>query len=89
MTLTKETFDIIPAGVIIREVLTKYHNVEPHGANLRFVVVKGENNDWAIYHGFQDQPTIMVMEQGIKLQDQETIMGIMPCTFEVYKLYRK
>jgi len=58
------------------------------GKELRWVAVKGGNNDWAIYCHFADRDAGWIKRQGDKVCMERHIKMCMPCDDEVFKRYR-
>ena len=58
------------------------------GNELRWVAVKGGNNDWAIYCHFATNTPEWIRDQGDKVCMERNIKMCMPCDDEAYKRYR-
>lgn len=90
--LTIEQFNKIPAGQTIAM------GVSPNspegifmttgGGNLRWVAVKGYANDWAIYCHWDHHSSDWIRKHGDKVHAEENIKRCVPCTDEVFNLYR-
>ena len=71
-------------------------NDEPNGffmANtskqLRWVAVRGNIHDWAIYCHFVDKDTEWIKRQGDKVSQEKHIKELVPCDDEAFKMYRQ
>jgi len=58
------------------------------GKELRWVAVKGYNNDWCIYCHFADKSQYWIMDHGDKVCSERNIKMCMPCDDEAFKRYR-
>jgi len=59
------------------------------GGELRWLAVKGEGNDWAIYCHWSNRDEHFIRWSGDKVTDFNTIQKLVPCVKEVLDLYRK
>lgn len=59
------------------------------GDNLLWIAKKGYGHDWAIYCHWEEKGIDFVETQGDKVTCKEHIKKCVPCTEEVYNLYRK
>jgi hypothetical protein len=55
---------------------------------LRWVAVRGNIHDWAIYIAFDTQSVEQVRRGGDKVHGEENIKKLVPCDKEAFKLYR-
>lgn len=55
---------------------------------LRWIVVKGHNNDWCVYCHFAYNSIDYIASYGDKVHTERNIRMCMPCTDEVFALYR-
>jgi len=91
-TLTITKFNEIPAG----EVFAKGTEIDDpaglHVANsgkeLKWVAVKGFNNDWCIYCHWATVSYDYVESNGDKVTLEHNIQKVVPCTKEVFARYR-
>jgi len=58
------------------------------GKMLKWVAVRGGNNDWAIYCHFAESTYEWIGENGDKVYMKEHIRKLVPCTDEAYARYR-
>jgi len=58
------------------------------GKELRWVAVKGSNNDWCIYCHFATMSKEFIRTEGDKVCMERNIRMCMPCDDEVFKRYR-
>lgn len=90
--LTKEDFDMYPAGgVFATGVLPNAEDglfMTRDGGELRWVAKKGWGYDWAIYCHWADKTPEWVRDYGDKVYTEEYIKRCVPCTDEVFNLYR-
>lgn len=89
LVLDKELFDNFRPGEIIKSVTTKIQTMhQPFSLILKFVALKGDINDWAIYchHPHNNDQTIT--EIGEKVISKGMILSICPCTPDIFALYR-
>ena len=70
-------------------------NDEPNGlfmANtnrqLRWVAIKGDIHDWAIYCHFADKSEDWIAQHGDKVTMEKHIKKLVPCDDEAFKMYR-
>jgi len=55
---------------------------------LRWVAVRGDIWDWAIYCHWSDKSTEWIRDYGDKVTDNKTIKALVPCDDEAFKMYR-
>ncbi|MGC9093943.1 MAG: hypothetical protein ACP5JH_11960 [Bacteroidota bacterium] len=58
------------------------------GKELRWVAVRGDIHDWAIYCHFADKSEEWVAQHGEKIRDEEQIRKLVPCDGEAFRMYR-
>ena len=90
--LTKEEFKKLPFGEIFA---TGVLSNPPEGifmtkndGELRWVAKKGWGYDWAIYCYCADKTAEWIRDHGDKIFNEEHIKRCVPCTDEVFQLYR-
>lgn len=90
--LTLEQFDHIPSGQVFA---TGIFPNSPEGifmtrnsGLLRWVAKKGWANDWAVYCHWAENDEDYVRDYGDKVLTEIYIRRCVPCTDEVFKLYR-
>lgn len=64
-------------------------NMTNSGKFLRFVVKKGDVNDWCVYVHWANAPWIFIVKSGDKVNDMDNVKNVVHCDDEVLKLYRK
>lgn len=67
-----------PAGAFITD----------DGGELRWVAVRGQIHDWAIYVGRVDQSEEDLRDVGDKIYTEQYITNLVPCDTEALKMYR-
>lgn len=98
--LSLETLDKIERGAIIAKgIVTNSQETGDKnifmvdsdiGRNLMWVAVKGYGyNDWCIYIHWADSGENYVLGSGDKVFGEGNIRKLLPCTDEVFNLYRK
>jgi hypothetical protein len=92
MELTKELFEQLPKGEVFA---TGFLPNSPEGifmnrdgGILRWVAKNGWGNDWAVYCHWSDRSIDWIRDRGDKVLTEEYIRRCVPCTNEVFKLYR-
>lgn len=89
-----EQFDKLPLGeVFATGVLPNseeglFMTNSRKGDNLLWVAKKGWGHDWAIYCHWEENGEDFVREQGDKVRDENHIKLCVPCTDDVFKIYR-
>lgn len=92
--LTKEEFDKLPLGqVFATGVLPNapeglFMTNERQGEDLRWVAKKGWGYDWAIYCHWAGHSAEWVEQSGDKVTSETHIRRCVPCTDEIFKIYR-
>lgn len=90
--LTLEKFNLIQNGEIFSTGETQDNsegiNMINSGDMLRWVAVKGYGNDWCIYAHWAYNSIEYVKDMGDKVFSKYNIQKLVPCTDEVYSLYR-
>jgi hypothetical protein len=90
--LTLEEFDKLPLGeVFATGVLPNSPEglfMTNDGGELRWVAKKGWGHDWAVYCHWADRSVKWVEESGDKIHTEVYIRRCVPCTDEVFKIYR-
>lgn len=96
MFLNKEDFSgyapgtIMGMGITTNDLNGAYMTDNDKGRELRYVAVKGYNNDWCIYVKWAETSSYEnVINNGDKIHGRDNIMRVVPCEEEVFKLYRK
>jgi hypothetical protein len=97
--LTSEQFEEIPHGETFREVIGIFPDIS--ATKIHAIAKKGQVSDWVIYYLpvnhfkftgeviFNDGGFSKIVERsGQKITWESNIRDIVPCTDEVYKLYR-
>lgn len=67
-----------PEGIVINN----------SGKSLRWVAKKGRIGDWALYIDSSEYSVHWIATYGQKIKDESIIRKILPCTDDVFKLYR-
>jgi hypothetical protein len=90
--LTLEQFDKLPLGeVFATGVLPNSPDgifMTNDGGNLRWIAKKGYGHDWAVYCHWDKHSEKYVTDFGDKVRDEKHIKRCVPCTDEVFKIYR-
>lgn len=90
--LTEEEFKKIPRGEIFATgVLPNSPEglfMTDGGGELRWIAKKGYGYDWAIYCHWADWTESRIASNGDKVTMKENIKKCVPCTDEVFNLYR-
>jgi hypothetical protein len=90
--LTIEQFDKIPRDEIFASgVLPNSPEglfMTRGGGELRRIAKKGGGYDWAVYCHWADWTESEIASNGDKVHNEENIKRCVPCTDEVFKLYR-
>ena len=90
--LTEEQFKALPNGEMFATgVLPNSPEglfMTRTGGELRWVAIKGYANDWCIYCHWSFHPEGYIKQSGDKVTRKEHIQLCVPCTDEVFKLYR-
>lgn len=55
---------------------------------LKWVAVRGEIHDWAIYYAPSDWDYDLVQYTGDKVVNEDVIKELVPCTEEAFQMYR-
>lgn len=63
-------------------------NMTNSGKRLKWVAVKGWNDDWCIYVHWAYNTWDYILMSGDKVNGPENIRKLVPCTDEVFKKYR-
>jgi len=95
MLLTIEQFNEFEPDAIIAQGITQNNSNGLFMTNdnidrdIRYVALKGHNNDWCIYCHWANTSTYQsVCEVGDKVTSEQNIMNVVPCEKEVLKRYR-
>ena len=64
-------------------------NMMNTGKPLKFVAVKGDIEDWAIYVHWDYHDDIYVKAQGDKVTDLEAVKRVLTCSDSALRLYRR
>ena len=92
MELTRQQFDEIPLGeVFATGVLPNSPDgifMANNGGDLRWVAKKGWGYDWAVYCHWAHNSVEYVRDYGDKVTTEKYIRRCVPCTDEVFKIYR-
>ena len=59
------------------------------GKELRWVAIRGDKWDWAIYCHFVDSGIDWIKRFGDKVCDEKHIRKLVPCDDESYEMYRR
>lgn len=90
--LTLKDLHELPPHSVIATGLTidNYTGVNMSGSDnvLRWVAVRGEIHDWAIYIGFSVQSVDEISRHGDKVYDKGSIKKLVPCDDEAFAKYR-
>ena len=90
--LTLEQFKAIPFGEVFAkgEIPNSPEGIfmNRDGGMLKWVAKKGGIHDWAVYVYWDNVSFTYVRDYGDKVQGKEYITKVVPCTDEVYELYR-
>tara|TARA_R100001082_G_C4272992_1_gene120565 strand:- start:300 stop:608 length:309 start_codon:yes stop_codon:yes gene_type:complete len=68
--------------------LPTIHAQDTKGKKMSWVATKGQIDDWAVYYHFFTEDTDYVKDSGLKLYNENNIKKLVPCTDEVFELYR-
>jgi len=63
-------------------------NMTNSGKLLRWVAVKGERGDWAVYCHFANRTKESIRLSGDKIISKHNVKRVVPCTDEAFELYR-
>lgn len=80
---------VISSGVLPNSPEGIYMTNNRLGDDLLWVAIKGYGNDWAIYCYWSENGIEFVKTNGDKIHSEEHIQKCVPCTEEVYNLYRR
>lgn len=58
------------------------------GKKMRWIAIKVDVCDWTIYHDYKGNPDMWIYQWGDKVQLDERIKKLVPCTDEVFKMYK-
>lgn len=90
--LTIEKFNEIPAGEVFARgtVSDNESGINMINSNklLRWIAKKGDGYDWAIYCHWDFHSEEYIAESGNKVGSEKNIRHLIPCSDEVFKLYR-
>lgn len=90
--LTEEKFKKLPhSGIFATGVLPNSPDglfMTNSGGELRWIAKKGGGYDWAIYCHWDSWTEIEIASNGDKVHNEHHIKRCVPCTDEVFKLYR-
>jgi hypothetical protein len=91
--ITLEYFETIPAGQVFDSGImadsAEGLHMQGTGRLLRWLAKKGYGNDWAIYCFWEFASLEYIETHGQKVTTEVNIRRVLPCTDEVFKLYRK
>lgn len=91
--LTLEEFDKIKPGEVFRMGIISNSPtgvfMTDAGGMLRFVAKKGYANDWTVYIHWATSSWDFIEKSGDKSFTETYIRRCVPCTDEVFKLYRR
>ena len=91
--LTLEIFTYLLQGEIFARGVTTDNvegvNMSNSGKQLRWVAVKGWREDWCIYIHWATSEFDYVSKSGDKVINEVNIRKLIPCSDEVFQLYRK
>lgn len=85
---TLEVNDTIATGTCINSPEDIYMTDSNIGSQMRWVAVKGFNNDWCIYIHWEYYSIHYVKRSGDKVRGNENIKKLVPCTDQVMQHYR-
>jgi hypothetical protein len=91
LRLTRDQLRSLPPGIFAQGVTVdgpEGVNFTGSGAELRWVAVRGEVPDWAIYCAWADWPWEQVAAAGDKIHDDADIRRLVPCDDEALAAYR-
>lgn len=63
-------------------------NMMNTGKELRWIAKRGDGFDWAIYCHWANFSETYIAQSGEKVRSKENVLKCIPCTDEVYQLYR-
>lgn len=92
--MTKQEFDALPhsevfaTGTFPNSPEGLYMTNTREGDTLRWVAKKGYGNDWAIYCHWSEHTEEWVAQHGDKVYNELHIRKCVPCTKQVFSLYR-
>lgn len=64
-------------------------NMTNSGCKLRWIAVRGDMHDWAIYYHEIDKSWEFIKQQGDKVHDDITIKKLVACSSDAFNLYRQ
>lgn len=59
------------------------------GQRLRYVAVRGQIDDWAIYVDRENKPDKMIVDNGVKVRDHEVVEKLVNCGEGILSHYRR
>lgn len=90
--ITKDLLEDSEPGALLYEGTTtdsaKGINMNRTGKTIRFVVVRGEAPDWAVYCGPLDWSIDKIAREGSKVIGRQNLENIAAFDYEVAKMYR-
>ena len=90
--LTLEELNQLPPGTIFASGVANDSEdglfMAGTGSELRWVAVRGDTHDWAIYCQFADKSAEWIKSHGDKVHMKEHIKKLVPCDDEAFKMYR-
>ncbi len=92
MLTIKDLQDMEPGAIIDSGVtIDNRTGINMSGSDrvLRWVAVRGNIHDWAIYVLFAEEDEYTVRRQGDKVIGKENIQRLVPCDDEAYRMYRR
>jgi hypothetical protein len=90
--LTFEKFSEIPDGLVFDKGIMVDSPEGLHmartGRMLKWVAVKGYDNDWCVYTHFAENDWEFIESNGDKVGGTDNILKVVPCDEDVLKRYR-
>lgn len=85
--LTKEMLEAMPPHTVFAMQVVNDPRLYKEG-KVRWLAKKGGIVDWCIYYHHAEHDEEYVKSYGDKVFTKDTIRDLVPCTDEVFKLYR-
>jgi len=63
-------------------------NISNSNQEMRWVAVRGDIHDWAIYFHYSVNSEFYIKDWGNKIRSEDNIRKLVPCTDQSFKMYR-
>ena len=90
--LNAEEFSKLPEGIFRQGLCSDSPtgcNIDATGKILKWIAVKYNRTEWAIYLNFPEKSDEWIFRHGTKTRSEGNIRQLVPCTDEVYSNYSK